>query len=233
MNSIGTPARAGLAVRGLLRLYPRRWRARYGEELTGMFASTPLSLSLAIDLIAGAIDARMHPELVAASAPQDGTLMDLHIKKVWLPGAASCLLFFGFYWILILLPFDKNRFQFISIPYLVLPFVGALGAYLSRRMKGSVAERLLAALFLVFTFVALFAVRIVYGLFFEGQPYTLPHFLSGLSVTLVFIIGVGGLLLVLGAWPFCRPHLREQSPTMTGHWSQEGPEQGRRRGREG
>ena len=137
--------------------------------------------------------------------------MDLHIKKVWLPGAASCLLFFGFYWILILLPFDKNRFQFISIPYLALPFVGALGAYLSRRMKGSVVERILAALFLVFIFVALFAVRIVYGLFFEGTPYTLPHFLSGLSVTLVFIIGVGGLLLVLGAWPFCRPHLREQS----------------------
>jgi hypothetical protein len=85
-----------------------------------------------------------------------------------------------------------------------MPFVGALGAYLSRRMNGSVVERILAALFLVFTFVALFAVRIVYGLFFEGKPYTLTHFLSGLSVTVVFIIGVGGLLLVLGAWPFCR-----------------------------
>ena len=166
---------------------------------------------------------------ILAGVIRDIRDMDLHIKKVWLPGAASCLLFFGFYWILILLPFDKNRFQFISIPYLVLPFVGALGAYLSRRMKGSVAERILAALFLVFTFVALFAVRIVYGLFFEGKPYPLPHFLSGLAVTLVFIFGVGGLLLVLGAWPFCRPHLTK----MTGHWSQEGAEQGRRRGREG
>jgi hypothetical protein len=135
--------------------------------------------------------------------------MDLHIKKVWLPGAASCLLFFGFYWALIWLPFDKTRFQFLAIPYLVLPFAGALGAYLSRRMKGSVAERILAALFLVFTFVALFAVRIVYGLFFEAGPYTLPHFLAGLSVTLVFLVVVGGLLLVLGAWPFCRPHLRD------------------------
>ena len=35
--------------------------------------------------------------------------------------------------------------------------------------------------------------------FFEGEPYTLPHFLAGFSVTLVFIV-VGGLLLVLGAW---------------------------------
>ena len=133
------------------------------------------------------------------------------IKKVWLPGAASCLLFFGFYWVLIWLPFDKTRLQFLTIPYLVLPLVGALGAYLSRRMKGAVVERILAALFLVFTFVALFAVRIVFGLFFEGKPYTLPHFLAGFSVTLVFIV-VGGLLLVLGAWPFCRPHLREQLP---------------------
>src|SRR5687768_995204 len=126
------------------------------------------------------------------------------IQKVWLPGAASCVLFFGFYWTLILLPFEKTRFLFISLPYLVLPFVGALGAYLSRRMKGSVVERILAALFLVFTFVAVFAVRIAYGLFFEGVPYTLAHFLAGLSVTVVFVVGLGGLLLVLGAWPFCR-----------------------------
>src|SRR5262245_32802771 len=137
--------------------------------------------------------------------------MDLHIKKVWFPAAASWLLFFGFYWVLVWLPFDKNRFQFVAIPYLVLPFVGAVAAYGSRRMEGSVLERILSALFPVFAFVALFAVRIVYGLFFEGPSYTLPHFLGGLFVTLVFIV-VGGLLVVLGAWPFCRPHLREQLP---------------------
>jgi hypothetical protein len=113
--------------------------------------------------------------------------------------------------VLIWLPFDKNRFQFLAIPYLVLPFVGALGAYLSRRMKGSVVDRILSALFPVFALIAVFAVRVVYGLFFEGRPYTLPHFLAGLSVTLIFIV-LGGLLLVLGAWPFCRPHLREQLP---------------------
>ena len=136
--------------------------------------------------------------------------MDLHANKVWLPGAASCLLFFGSYFLFSSLPvytnvgWSKHGFLFISIPYLaVMPFVGALGAYLSRRMKGSVVERILSALFPVFTFAALFAVRIVYGLFFEGKPYTLPHFLAGLSLTLIVII-IGGLFLVLGAWPFCR-----------------------------
>lgn len=120
------------------------------------------------------------------------------LLKIWLPGAGSCVLFFGFYFVLSQLPFLRDRFWFISIPYLTLPFLGALAAYLSLRMKGSVAERILSALFPVFAFVALFAVRVVFGLFFEGVPYTLPHFLLGLLVTVVFVI-VGGLLLVLGA----------------------------------
>ena len=131
--------------------------------------------------------------------------MDLHVNKVWLPGAATCLLFFGFYF---MFPgytnFGRYGALFVSLPYLaVMPFVGALGAYLSRRMNGSVGERIVAALFPVFLFVALFAVRIVYGLVFERDTYNLSHFLGGLFMTLVFII-VGGLFLVLGAWPFCR-----------------------------
>jgi hypothetical protein len=136
--------------------------------------------------------------------------MDLHVNKVWLPGAASCLLFFGLYSLFVSLPvytdadWSKHSFLFISIPYLaVMPFLGALGAYLSRRMKGSVVERILSALFPVFAVAALFAVSVVYRLFFEGKPYTLPHFLLGLVMTLMITI-VGGLFLALGAWPFCR-----------------------------
>lgn len=138
--------------------------------------------------------------------------MDLHVRTFWLPGAASCLLLLGWYFLLGLAPFENNRFPFMTIPYLaVMPLAGALGAYSSRRMKGAVIERILSALFPVFTSAAIFGGRIVYGLFFEGKPYTLPHFLAGLSVTLKFAIS-SGLLLALGAWPFCRSHSREQSP---------------------
>jgi len=138
--------------------------------------------------------------------------VDLHPRTVWLPGAACCLLFIGWCFMLGLEPFEKSRFPFITIPYLAgMPFAGALGAYLSRRMKGSVVERILSALFPVFTLATFFAVSIVYELLFEGTPPTLPHFLAGLSVTFKFAIS-GGLLLVLGAWPFCRSQLREQSP---------------------
>lgn len=133
------------------------------------------------------------------------------LLRVWLPGAASCLLMSAFYWMLVLGPFDRKRAVFIWVPYLAMPFAGALGAYLSRRMKGSVGERVVSALFPVFAFPPLFAFRVVYGLFFEGIPYTLPHVLAGLAVTCGVVV-LGGLLLVLGAWPFCRPHPREQSP---------------------
>lgn len=132
--------------------------------------------------------------------------MDVPARQVWVPGAASCLLFAGWCVVLGLTPFGGNRFPFITVPYLAaMPFAGALGAYLSRRMQGAVVERIVAALFPVLTLVMLFAVRIVFGLWFEGRPYTLPHFLDGLGVTLKFAM-LAGPLLILGAWPFCRSH---------------------------
>jgi hypothetical protein len=138
--------------------------------------------------------------------------MDLRAKEVWLPGLASCGLFFAWYSVLNALPFFKDRSLMISLPYLaVTPFAGALGAFLSRRAKGSSVDRILSALFPVFTLAALFPVRIVYGLFFEGVPYTFPHFLEGLVMAVKFVT-VGGLLLLLGAWPFCRASPGEQPP---------------------
>jgi hypothetical protein len=49
----------------LIRLYPRQWRGKYGAEMTEMLASAPLTLRSATDLIAGAIDARLNPQLAA------------------------------------------------------------------------------------------------------------------------------------------------------------------------
>jgi len=59
--------RAGEAVtppreRWFLKLYPRDWRARYGDELLAVVGDGPLSLRTSIDLIAGAIDARVTEE---------------------------------------------------------------------------------------------------------------------------------------------------------------------------
>ena len=52
----------------LLRLYPRAWRRRYGDEVAGMLAGRGFSLAVAVDLVAGAIDARLHPSATLAAA---------------------------------------------------------------------------------------------------------------------------------------------------------------------
>ena len=45
-------------VRSLLRLYPSRWRAEYGEELEAMLCSEPLTSSVIVDVLLSA--ARQH-----------------------------------------------------------------------------------------------------------------------------------------------------------------------------
>jgi hypothetical protein len=49
----------------LLGLYPRRWRQRYGAEITEILEHERLTAQFAIDLVRGAIDAHLHPELAA------------------------------------------------------------------------------------------------------------------------------------------------------------------------
>jgi hypothetical protein len=64
----------------LLRLYPRAWRDRYGEELLALLGSGSLGARQVIDLIAGAIDAWLSSDVRRATrdAPasaQGGNLM--------------------------------------------------------------------------------------------------------------------------------------------------------------
>ena len=51
----------------LLKLYPPRWRRRYGQELTELMAAQSFSVGTAIDLIAGAIDAWVYPQSSTAA----------------------------------------------------------------------------------------------------------------------------------------------------------------------
>lgn len=45
----------------LLRLYPRAWRERHGDEMLALLEDRPPSLADRIDLVRGALDARLHP----------------------------------------------------------------------------------------------------------------------------------------------------------------------------
>ncbi|HEX6121968.1 MAG TPA: hypothetical protein VFY89_02355 [Ktedonobacterales bacterium] len=48
----------------LVRLYPRAWRERYGEEFRTVLAEERLSACVVVDVALGALDARLHPERV-------------------------------------------------------------------------------------------------------------------------------------------------------------------------
>lgn len=48
---------------GLLRLYPRTWRERYGDEFLALISERPLSLADRVDIVRGAVDARLNPQL--------------------------------------------------------------------------------------------------------------------------------------------------------------------------
>ena len=56
----------------LLKLYPPRWRRRYGAELADLVAAQPFSIGAAVDLMAGAIDAWLHPGLAVPTPDLKG-----------------------------------------------------------------------------------------------------------------------------------------------------------------
>ncbi|HEX4898666.1 MAG TPA: hypothetical protein VFV53_09950 [Candidatus Limnocylindrales bacterium] len=64
----------------LLRLYPARWRARYGDEFEQILADRPLGPFDVADVLLGALDAQLHLRgLGAASNHRKGFAMSLKI----------------------------------------------------------------------------------------------------------------------------------------------------------
>lgn len=67
----------------LIRLYPRAWRERYGDELAALLEDQPATLLDRLDLIRGAVDARLHPQVPGKAAaheqeiPMDRKLLGL------------------------------------------------------------------------------------------------------------------------------------------------------------
>jgi hypothetical protein len=50
-------------MKSLLKLYPRRWRERYGAELEAFLDATSWTPRLLLDLLKGAVDANLNPDL--------------------------------------------------------------------------------------------------------------------------------------------------------------------------
>ena len=108
----------------LIRLYPRTWRQRYGEEMRELLAAQKPSLRTFADLVAGAIDARLNPQqssipahgaegariMVKAfrCAPAGVTVQDQLRSAAWMVGGSLVLTTFG---ILLKLRIGPNAFS--------------------------------------------------------------------------------------------------------------------------
>lgn len=55
----------------LVTLYPAAWRSRYGDEFLAVLTSRPPSLGDRVDIVRGAVDARLHPQLPAPERVPD------------------------------------------------------------------------------------------------------------------------------------------------------------------
>jgi hypothetical protein len=69
--------KTGNAARRLLRLYPRAWRDRYGEEFLATVGEESLRLQQVIDIVSGAIDAWLSADVrnavrLTSTAPNRG-----------------------------------------------------------------------------------------------------------------------------------------------------------------
>lgn len=82
----------------ILRLYPRAWRERYGDELSALLEDHPASLLDQLDLIRGALDARLHPQVPGTDvAPEPEIPMNQRLLGIaaaiggvaWIVGVAT------------------------------------------------------------------------------------------------------------------------------------------------
>jgi hypothetical protein len=75
-------------VTALVRLYPRAWRDRYEDEFLGVLAEAPPSFLDRVDILLGAMDARLHPEVPGDTRP---TEHDARRAPSWRIGAVAAI----------------------------------------------------------------------------------------------------------------------------------------------
>jgi hypothetical protein len=164
----------------LLSLYPKEWRARYGEEFAELLAERPPSLRDRLDIISGALDARLHPQL-AGSAPDRERASDRF-------GIAPLLGLAAFVGALLIAAngpvmyddYGSYRDGMAALPFFVLAFV-LLSVGLYRLIEGLPDTAAWAR--------GAGWIAIVAGLIWSFAPWLLPFGLGFLLGTLGLAIG--------------------------------------------
>ena len=124
----------------LLRLYPAAWRRRYEAEFLGLLEERPVGALLSVDVLLGAVDAHLHPNLIG-SEPRPWTHR--------LPGllAMTAGLIWSWFWVHVFLARPNEEWgESVGIAVLLM-FVAVPGDYLAaygRRIGITIAAIVLA-----------------------------------------------------------------------------------------
>jgi len=99
------------------------------------------------------------------------------------------------------------------LPWLaILPFAGALGAWLARRAGASSAQRFTAALFPSLFFVVVSSLFGVIALLVNPQRLISEFKLANQAVILLFWVIIPAIACAIGAWPFLAGAPRQTEP---------------------
>jgi hypothetical protein len=155
----------------LLRLYPAPWRERYGEEFGAVLASQRASLGLVFDVLGGAIDAHLHPQIQQSHSKQikgDDT-MTLEMLQRCAAGGPK------------LSPSDQriaSRFTILSALVLAVLYIGLTKIYHS-------VPAVEAVLYMSFPSLAL-----VYGqtAYLRKRPWLTQVFILGAGLSALYLV---------------------------------------------
>ena len=173
----------------LLRLYPRTWRTRYEAEFLELLAARPLRVADRMDILLGALDAHLDPQVPAAS--EQGTLPGPRDRLSRLAGLSAVI--GGAAWIavapgLLLAPFENgSRDSTVGIVLALLGNIGLAGATIG--LAGTLTRRVTAARWS--------ALAIVVGTALMVLPW--PIFVLGLFLSFAASAAIGAVLISNGA----------------------------------
>lgn len=136
--------------------------------------------------------------------------MNMRVRQVWAPALSTLLVSFAVQYVAPGVPqlppwvfLARNRVSVVLAPLwmLALPFIGALGAWLSRRAGGNTRDRLLAALGSAWLSGSMVTLGVPLSMIIE-RHFSLRTKLTAYVAYMVAWCLVPAVLLALGALPW-------------------------------
>ena len=202
-------------MKALVRLYPRAWRDRYEAEVIDLLDQRRPSFRDALDLVVGAVDAHLHPQVGSAVIPW-----------TWrLPGLA--VLAAGATWIAATVAVDASGSSSLSGTFLGLSLlamtVGLPGDYAIRRSRAILAVVGLIAAGVVVAQIAPYPVAVVIAVatvvLFLAGALALAAVRAEIGSTARWALVVGTTIVpALALIPFALGLLAIDPPVLTIRW---------------